>query len=394
MSSVGELGVTIKAVNEATSEFEAVAADAASMSSAVSASPLVLKLENLASPEIDRVAEDAARVKAGVEGSPVTISFAPVEVPSIPAIEVPPIETSFAPIEPPIIPPIEAPTIMIDVAPIEVPPLPPVDTAPIQESLSQVGVAAANVSGDIAEASISSANSLGQVGARAVEMGSEISDASSVAADSFAGVGASVVEMGAQVEAASSSFTDMQTHVETCEVSLRSISSGIRSFGMMGTEVTMLASNFGLVDKQTAQWMRTIAVMITLVATAARMYSFLSMMTTGQTAAVAIEGTTETATTGAISLSAVAHNIYAAACQVATAAENALNISHATFLALTGVGIGVIIAAAAAISVFASQMNSATASVNNYNAAASKVPTVTKGIQRAQEQNMLRRGVE
>lgn len=354
MSSVGELGVTIKAVNEATSEFEAVAADAASMSSAVSASPLVLKLENLASPEIDRVAEDAARVKAGVEGSPVTISFAPIDVP----------------------------------------PLPPIDTVPIQESLGQVGIAATGMEGNIAEASVNSANSLGHVGACAVEMGSEISGASSVAAGSFADVGAGAVEMGAQVEAASSSFTDMQTHVETCEVSLRSISSGVRSFGMMGTEVTMLASNFGLVDKETAKWMRTISLMITLVATAARMYSFLSMMTTGQTAAVAIEGTTETATTGAISLSAVAHNIYATACQIATAAENALNISHATFLALTGVGIAVIIAAAAAVSIFAANMNNATASVNSYNSAASKVPTVTRNIQRAQEQNMLRRGVE
>jgi len=118
------------------------------------------------------------------------------------------------------------------------------------------------------------------------------------------------------------------------------------------------------------------------------------MMTTGQTAAVAIEGTTETATAGAISLSTVAHNIYATACQIATAAENALNISHATFLALTGVGIAVIIAAAAAVSIFAANMNNATASVNSYNTAASKVPTVTRNIQRAQEQNMLRRGVE
>jgi hypothetical protein len=200
--------------------------------------------------------------------------------------------------------------------------------------------------------------------------------------------------MGADVRAAGEGFMDMGMHVEVCEVSLRSIAGGIRSFGMMGTEVTMLASDFGLVDKETAKWMRTITVMITLVATAARMYSFLSMMTTGQTAAVAIEGTTETATAGAISLSAVAHNIYATACQIATATENALNISHATFLALTGVGIAVIIAAAAAVSIFASQMNNATASVNNYNAAASKIPTATKNIQRAQEQNMLRRGVE
>jgi ABC-type lipoprotein release transport system permease subunit len=72
------------------------------------------------------------------------------------------------------------------------------------------------------------------------------------------------------------------------------------------------------------------------------------------------------------------------------ARENALKISHATFLALTGVGIGVIIAAAAAIAIFAQSMNQATASVNSYNSAASKTPTVTQNIQRAQSQSMLR----
>lgn len=227
----------------------------------------------------------------------------------------------------------------------------------------------------------------------AARMGDNIASVGANAAGSFSQVGVAATELGTNVRAAGDSFTEMQMHVETCNVSLRSIASGIRSFGMMGTEVTMLATNFGLVDKETSKYLRTIMIMITVVSTAARMYSFLSMMTTGHTAAVAIEGTTQTATTGAISLSAVAHNIYAGACQIATAAENALNISHATFLALTGVGIGVIIAAAAAISIFASNMNAATASVNN-NTAASRVPSSTRSIQRAQEQAMLRRGVE
>jgi hypothetical protein len=340
--SIGEISVDVKAINEATSEFEAIAADAASMSSAISTSPLILRVQNLVSPELNAVADDAARLKAGVEASQVIINFAPIEVPSIPPIEVPP---------------------------IEVPSLPPIDTTPIQDSISQVGM-------------------------RAVEMGNEISDASSGVVSSFANVGAGAVEMGSQVETASSSFTDMQTHAEATMVSLRTVASGIRSFGMMGMELTTVARDFGMLDAQTAKYMRGLMAVITIVSTAARMYSFLTLMTTGQTAAVAVEGTTETATAGSISLSTVAHNIYATACGIATAAENALNISHATFLALTGVGIAVIIAAAAAVAVFASQMNSATASVNNYNAAASKVPTATKGIQRAQEQNMLRRGVE
>jgi hypothetical protein len=134
--------------------------------------------------------------------------------------------------------------------------------------------------------------------------------------------------------------------------------------------------------------------MIMIVSTAARMYNFLTVMTTGQTAAVAIETTTETGATVAETSHSIAHGIYAAACNIATMAENALNISHATFLALTGVGIGVIIAAAAAVAIFASQMNAATASVKGYNAAASETPGKMAGITRAGEQAMYRRGVE
>jgi hypothetical protein len=91
---------------------------------------------------------------------------------------------------------------------------------------------------------------------------------------------------------------------------------------------------------------------------------------------------------------AVAQKIYAATTWIATAAQNALNISYATFLALTGVGIAVIIAAAAAMWHFASQMNAATASVREYNAAVSETPTHTRSIRRAGEEELYRKGVE
>jgi outer membrane lipoprotein-sorting protein len=71
-----------------------------------------------------------------------------------------------------------------------------------------------------------------------------------------------------------------------------------------------------------------------------------------------------------------------------------LNISHATFLALTGVGIGVIIGAAAAMAYFASQMNAATSGIKDFSAAAAEMPTRSRGIQRAGEESMYRRGVE
>lgn len=291
--------------------------------------------QNLASAEFAKVASDAGVMAAQVSGQRISL-----EVEDFASPEISRVAEDAATVKAQV----EASPMVISFAPVEVPVLPPIDTTPVQESFNEVGVAAA--------------------------------------------------EMGADVGAAGESLTDMATHAEVCEVSLRSIAGGIRSFSMMGTEITMLATNFGLVDSETSKYLRTITVMITLVSTAARMYSFLSMMTTGQTAAVAIEGTTETATAGAISLSAVAHNVYATACWVATTAQNALNISHATFLALTGVGIAVVIAAAAAMSIFASQMNAATSSVKDFNATASETPTHARGIQRAGEESMYRRGVE
>jgi len=305
--SFRELGITIVAQNLASAEFSKVASDAGAMATQVSSQRMAIHTENFASPEISRIAEDAVRLRTEVEGSPITIAFAPVEVPSIPPIDV----SSFE--------------------------------------------------------------------------GAQVT---------FGEVGTSAIEMGENVKAAGSSFTEMQMHAEASTVSLRTVAGGIRTTAMMGTELTMLASDFGLVDKETSKYMRTVMAIIMVVSTAARMYSFLTLMTTGQTAAVALEGTAETATTSAVSASSIAHSIKTAVTWAATAAQNALNISHATFLALTGVGIAVIIAAAAAMTYFASQMNAATASVKNYNATAAETPTSTKGITRAQEQALSRKGVE
>jgi hypothetical protein len=305
--SFSELGISIIAQNLASAEFSKVASDAGAMAAEVSSQRMAIHAENFASPEISRVAEDVARVKGEVEGQPIMITFAPVEVPSIPPIDV----SSFE--------------------------------------------------------------------------GAQVT---------FGEVGTSAVEMGENVKGAGSSFIEMQTHAESCEVSLRTVAGGIRTTAMMGTELTMLAADFGLVDKETSKYLRTIMTVIMVVSTCARMYSFLTLMTTGHTAAVAIEGTTETATTGAVTASGIAHSIKTAITWAAVTAQNALNISHATFLALTGVGIGVIIAAAAAMTYFASQMNAATSSVKEYNAAAGETPEKTRGISRAGEQAMYRRGVE
>jgi hypothetical protein len=345
--SFNELGINIIAQNLASAEFSRIASDAGAMAAQVSSQRMSINVENLASPEINRVAEDIGRVKAEVEASALSISFAPIEVPEIPSIEVPPAEITFAPVIPPNIPPIEIPPLEVNFAPIEAPSIPPIDVSSFE--------------------------------------GAKVT---------FGEVGASAIEMGENVKAAGSSFTEMQVHAEASTVSLRTVAGGIRTTAMMGTELTMLASDFGIVDKETSKYMRTVMAVVMVISTAARMYSFLTLMTTGHTAAVAIEGTTTMATAGALSFSSIAHGIYSAAKWAAVAASNALNISTATFLALTGVGIAVIVAATVAMWAFANSMNAATSSAQSFNAATSEVPSRTRGIQRAGEEDLYRRGVE
>lgn len=330
--SLGEISVTIQAVNEASPTFEAIGSDAASMASAVSGSPMTLNVQNLVSPQINQVAEDAARVKAEVEGTPIIMSFAPIEVPVIP----------------------------------------PVDTTAVQASFNEVGVSA--------------------------------------------------TEMGANVEAAGTSFDDLGTQAEATTVKLTTVARGISSVSSLGLGITTLGTDFGFLDSQSTKYVRDALAVITVVSEVARVISYSTLMTQGHTASVtidtsseaanaastiaatsategqaaatALDTSTETASASASIASTVATNIKTAATWLATTAENALNISQATFLALTGIGIAVIIAAAVAVAYFASQMNSATASVTSFNAAATNTTTSMKSISRAGEQALYRKGVE
>jgi len=358
--SFNELGISIIAQNLASAEFSRVASDAGAMAAQVSSQRMAIHTENFASPEISRIAEDAARVRSEIEASPITVSFGPVEAPLIPPVDVPPAEIMFAPIDTPVIPSIEVPPIEVTFAPINPPILPPIQFPAIEvPSIPPMDVSSFE--------------------------GAQVT---------FGEVGASAIEMGENVKAAGSSFTEMQMYAEDTTVSLRTVAGGIRTTAMMGTELIMLASDFGIVDKETSKYMRTVMAIVMVVSTAARMYSFLTLMTTGHTAAVALEGTTTAATAGALSFSSIAHGIYSAAKWAAVAASNALNISTATFLALTGVGIAVIVAATVAMWAFANSMNAATSSAQSFNAAAGEVPSHARGVQRAGEEDLYRRGVE
>jgi hypothetical protein len=303
------------------------------MAAQVSSQRMSIQAENFASPEMYRVAEDAARVKAEVEGSPITVSFGPVDVPEIPLIATPPIEV-------PIIPPIEFP-------PIEVPGIPPLDLSSFQD-----------------------------------------------AKVTFGAVGVAAINMGENVQASATGFATLGKETASTTVSLTTVARSFTAVTSLGSAVISLAGDFGMVDKESAKWARTILAVITVISAMIRLKSYLTVVTTGHTASIAINTTAETANASASIATSVAHKIKAAATWLAVAAQNALNISHATFLALTGVGIGVIIGAAAAMAYFASQMSAATSGIKEFNAAAEEAPTRARGIQRAGEEAMYRRGVE
>jgi len=168
------------------------------------------------------------------------------------------------------------------------------------------------------------------------------------------------------VNRASSEFTRVQTDAETLAVRVKSLGSAIAGLGATGAAIGQVARQFGLLNDEQA-----------------RVFSSAMMV-------VSVMGAFLRTSWGV----AVAQKVYAAACWVATAAQNALNVSYATFLALTGVGVAVIVAAAAAMWHFAGQVNAATASVKEYNAAVAEVPLRSRSIIRAGEEELYRRGVE
>ena len=217
--------------------------------------------------------------------------------------------------------------------------------------------------------------------------------AQNLASSAFAQVSSDAGAMAGNIQQSSQSLDSMGATAERTTVSLSTVARGISSVSSLGLGLTTLAGDFGLVDSQTTKWMRTGLAVITVVSEVARLISYSTVLTTGHTAAVAVGSATETAGASASIASTVALNIKSAATWIATTAQNALNISHATFLALTGVGIAVIIAAAAAMAYFASQMNSATSSVNSFNSAASKLPSSSSNVASGNSA-LIRRGAE
>ncbi|MDH7477096.1 MAG: hypothetical protein QHH17_01795 [Candidatus Bathyarchaeota archaeon] len=168
------------------------------------------------------------------------------------------------------------------------------------------------------------------------------------------------------VNRASHEFARIQTDAEALSLRIKTLGAAIAGLGATGTAIGHIAHQFGLLNNEQA-----------------RVFNSAMMV-------ISVMGTFMRTSWGV----AIAQKVYAAACWIATAAQNALNISYATFLALTGVGIAVIVGAAAAIAYFASQMNAATASVQGFNEAVAEIPERGRSLRRAGEEELYRRGIE
>jgi len=169
------------------------------------------------------------------------------------------------------------------------------------------------------------------------------------------------------VNRASHEFVRIQTDAEALSGRIKSLGAAISGLGATGVAIGYVAHQFGLLNSEQARVFNSAMMVVSAIG----MFMRTSIGV------------------------AIAQKIYTAATWMATVAQNALNISFATFLALTGVGIAVIVAAAAAMWHFASQMNAATASVKEYNSALAETSSYGRSIRRAGEEEALRRrGVE
>jgi putative copper export protein len=165
---------------------------------------------------------------------------------------------------------------------------------------------------------------------------------------------------------ASAEFNKIQTDAETLATRVKSLGAAIAGIGATATAIGYVANQFGLLNDEQARVFNSAMMVVSVMGMFMRTSAGL----------------------------AVAQKVYAAATAFATIVQNSLNISFATFLALTGVGIAVIVAAAAAMYSFANSMNSATASVQNFNESAAETPTISRSIRRTGDDELYRRGVE
>lgn len=190
-------------------------------------------------------------------------------------------------------------------------------------------------------------------------------------------------------------FTQVQAHAERTAVSMRTLSTAVATVGAAGSAIIGLASDFGIVDKESAKWARTILSVISVVAVLIRMKYYLSTVMGASTAAFATNTATQTANTGATIANSASKAGYIASTAAAAAVTWGFNAVLAAKIVLLTLGVGAVVVAAAAMASLAMRTRAATGALRDYNLVASETHSYTRSVRRAgEEEARRRRGIE
>lgn len=189
-------------------------------------------------------------------------------------------------------------------------------------------------------------------------------------------------------------FGQVQAHAERTAVSMRTLSMAIATVGAAGSAIIGLASDFGIVDRESAKWARTVLSVISVVAVLISMKYYLATVMGASTATFATNTAAQTANTGATIANSASKAAYIASTGTATAVTWGFNAALAAKITLLTLGVGAVVVAAAAMAALAMQTRAAASAVRDYNAVAAETPTYTRSIRRAGEEDLRRRGIE
>jgi len=190
-------------------------------------------------------------------------------------------------------------------------------------------------------------------------------------------------------------FTEVQAQAERTAVSMRTLSMAVATLGTASSAIIGLASDLGIVDKESAKWARTILSVISVVAVLVRMKYYLAVVTGQSTAAFVTNTGVQTANAGATVANSASKAGYIASTGTATAVTWAFNAALAAKIVLLTLGVGAVIVAAAAMASLAMQTQAASGALRDYNSALAETPRYTRSIRRAgEEEELRRRGIE
>lgn len=153
--------------------------------------------------------------------------------------------------------------------------------------------------------------------------------------------------------------SEVKAHAESMSAGFREVARDLTTLGTGAMAVGRLAEQFGILSKEQANAISTMGSVITAGAAVVRAIDILR------------------------------HSEI-----IATAVTWAYNASLAAKITLLTFGVGAVVVAAAAMSAMAMQTRAAAGAMREYNAAAAEMPTYTRSIRRAGEEDLRRKGIE